>query len=56
MREERDMFASLGWEKEIKGLGYPHIIFNPVPKHDKGDENQYSDDYKFTPFLQSTQA
>ena len=56
MGEERDMFAGLGWEKEIRGLGDPHVPFNPSPEHDIGVGNRYSDDYKLTPFLQSTQA
>ena len=36
MGEERDMFADLGWEKEIRSLGDPYVPFNPSPKHDIG--------------------
>src|SRR6202022_2803281 len=56
MGEERDMFAGLGWKKEIRSLGDPHIPFNPSPKHDNGVGKQCSDDYELTPFSQSTQA
>jgi hypothetical protein len=56
MGEERDMFAGLGCEKEIRSLGDPHVIFNPSPEHDKGVGKQCSDDYVLTPFLQSTQV
>jgi hypothetical protein len=27
MGEEIDMFAGLGWEKEIRSLGDPHVPF-----------------------------
>jgi hypothetical protein len=56
MGEERDMFAGLGWEKEIRSLRDPHVLFNPSPEHDIGAGNQYSDDYELIPFSQSTQA
>ena len=56
MGEERDMFAGLGWEKEIRSLGDPHVPFNPLPEYDTGVANRYSDDYKMTPFFKSTQA
>ena len=56
MGEERDMFVGLGWEKEIRSLGNPHVPVNPLPKHDIGVGNRYSDDYELTPFLQSTQT
>ena len=57
MGDERDMFVGLGWEKEIRSLGDPHVPFNPSPEHDIGAANRYySDDYKMTPFSQSTQA
>ena len=56
MGEERDMFAGLGWEKEIRSLGDPHVPFNPSPEHDNGAGKQCSDDYELTPFSQSTQA
>ena len=55
MGEERDMFAGLGWEKEIRSLGDPHVPFNSSPEHDIGATNRYSDDYELTPFSQSTQ-
>jgi hypothetical protein len=32
MGDERDMFAGLGWEKEIRSLGDLHIPFNPSPE------------------------
>ena len=50
------MFVGLGWEKEIRSLGDPHVPFNPSPEHDIGSANRYSDDYELTPFSQSTQA
>ena len=56
MGEVKNIFADLGWEKEIKSLGDPHVSFNPSPKYDIGPGNQNSDDYKLTPFLQSIQA
>ena len=56
MGEERDMFPRLGWEKVIRSLGDLHVHFNPLPEHDIGAANWYSDDYKMTPFLQSIQA
>jgi hypothetical protein len=56
MGEEIDMFTGLGWEKEIKSLGDPHILFNPSPEHDKSTRKQCSDDYELTPFLQSIQV
>ena len=56
MEEERDMFAGLGWKKEIRNLGDPHVPFNPSPEHDIDAANRYSDDYKLTPYSQSTQA
>ncbi len=56
MREEIDMYVSLGWEKEIRSLGDLHIPFNPSPKHDIGVGNQYCDDYELTPFSQFIQA
>ena len=33
-----------------------HVPFYPLPELDIGIENQYSDDYELTPFLQFTQA
>jgi hypothetical protein len=56
MGEDRDMFADLGWEKEIKSLRDLHVPFTPSPKYDICAGNQCSDDYELTPFLQSTQA
>ena len=56
MGEERDMFANLGWEKEIRSLEDPNVPFNPSPEYDIGDGNQYSDAYEITPFLHSTEA
>ena len=44
MGDEIDMFVGLGWEKEIKSLGDPHVPFNPFPEHDIGVANRYSDD------------
>jgi hypothetical protein len=56
MGDERDMFAGLGWEKEIRSLGDPHILFDPSPDFEFVVGNRSSDDYKLTPFSQSTQA
>jgi hypothetical protein len=56
MGDERDMFAGLGWEKEIRSLGDPHILFNSSPKFEFAAGNRSSDDYEQTPFLQSTQT
>ena len=56
MGDERDMFVGLGWEKETRSLGDPHVPFNPSSEHNIGARNQHSDDYELTPFLQSTQA
>ena len=56
MGDERDMFAGLGWEMEIRILGDPHIPFNPSPEFEFTAGNQDSDDYELTPFLQFTQA
>ena len=56
MGEERDIFAGLGWEKEIRSLGDSYVPINPSPEYKKGVGNQHSDDYELTPFLQSTQA
>jgi len=56
MGDKIDMFVGLGWEKEIRNLEDPHVLFTPSPEHDKGVENQCSDDYELTPFLQSTQT
>ena len=39
MGEERDMFAGLRWEKEIRGLEDPHVPFNPSHEHDIGAAN-----------------
>ena len=48
MGDGRDMFASLGWEKEIRSLGDPHVPFNSSSEHDIGAPNRYSDDYELT--------
>ena len=40
MREERDMFVGLGWEKEIRSLGDPHVPYSPSREHDIGVGNQ----------------
>ena len=56
MGENRDIFVGLGWEKEIRSLGNPHIPFNSSPEFEFRPANQVSDDYELTPFLQSTQA
>ena len=50
------MFARLGWKKKIRSLGDFHIPFNSSPDFEFVVENQSSDDYKLTPFSQSTQA
>ena len=56
MGNERDMFVGLGWEKEIRSLGDPHIPFNSSPEFGFAARNRSSDDYELTPFLQSTQT
>ena len=56
MGDERNMFAGLGWQKEIRSLGDPHVPLNPLPEHDIGGANRCSDDYELIPFSQSTQA
>ena len=56
MRDERDMFAGLGWEKEIGSLRDLHIPFNPSPEFEFVVENRGSDDYELIPFSQSTQT
>jgi hypothetical protein len=56
MENESDVFAGLGWEKDITSLGDPHILFTPSPEHDKGAGNQCNDDYELTPSLQFTQV
>ena len=45
MRDERDMFVGLGWEKEIRRLGDTHIPFNPSPEFEFAAGNRGSDDY-----------
>ena len=50
------MFASLGWEKEIRSLSDHHVPFKPSPECDIGVAKRYSDDYNMTSFSQSTQA
>ena len=50
------MFVGLGWEREIRSLGDPHIPFNSSPEFEFRPGNAGSDDYELTPFLQSTQA
>jgi hypothetical protein len=56
MGDERDMFARLGWEKEIRSLRDHHILFNPWPELDFAAENRSSDDYELISFSRSTQA
>ena len=56
MGDERDMFAGLGWEKEIRSLADPHIPVNLSPEFEFAAGNRSSDDYELTPFSQSTQA
>ena len=50
IRDEKDMFAGLGWEKEIRSLGDHHIPFNPSPEFEFVAGNRGSDDYKLTSF------
>ena len=50
------MFKGLGWDKEIVSLGDPHIPFNPSSERERSVVKRYRDDYKMTPFSQSTQA
>jgi hypothetical protein len=56
MGDERDMFAGLGWEKEIRSLADPHIPVDLSPKFSFAAGNRSIDDYNLIPFLQSTQA
>jgi hypothetical protein len=56
MGEEKNMFVALEWEKDIRSLGDPDVLFTPSPERDIRAGIQCSDDYKLTPFLQSTQA
>jgi hypothetical protein len=56
MGEEKYIFVGLEWEKDIRILEDAHVSFNPSPKHDIGVANRNNDDYKLTPFLQSTKA
>jgi hypothetical protein len=45
MGDERDMFAELGWEKEIRSLADPHIPVNLLPEFEFAAGNRSSDDY-----------
>ena len=56
MKDERDIFVGLEWEKKIRSLGDPHVHFNSLPEHNIVAANRYSDDYELTPFSQSTQT
>jgi hypothetical protein len=56
MGDEKYMFTGLGWEKDIRSLGTPHISFNPSSEFEFAAGNRSSDDYELTPFSQSTQA
>ena len=56
MGEERDMFAGLGWENDIRSLGDLHVPFNLLLEYDIGAGNQNSDDYDLTSFSQFIQA
>ena len=50
------MFASLEWEKTIRSLGDPHVLFNPSPERDGNVVKGYDDDYKMIPLTWSTQT
>jgi hypothetical protein len=54
--DERDMFAGLGWENEIRSLGDPHILFNLSLEFEFVAGNRSIDDYELTPFSRSTQT
>ena len=56
MAEKRDMFAGIGWEKEIPSLGDPHILVHSSPEFEFRPRNRASDDYDMILFSQSTQA
>ena len=56
MGDKRDIFAGLGWEKETRSLGDPHVPFNLLPECDIGVAKRYNNDYEMTSFLHSTQA
>ena len=55
-KDEGDPFAWLGWGAKIVSLADPHIPFNPSPKGGLSDAKWFRDDYKITPFSQSTQV
>jgi hypothetical protein len=56
MGDERDMFAGLGWDKEIRSIANLHIPVNLSPEFEFVVGNRSSDNYDLTPFSQSTQA
>ena len=56
MGDKRDMFLALGWEKEIRSLGDPHILFKPSSEFEFAAGNCDSDDYELIPFSWSTRA
>ena len=39
MGEKKYMFAKLGWENEIRNIGYHHIFCNPSSECDIGIAN-----------------
>lgn len=51
MGEKRNMFLGLGWEKEIRRLGDPHVSLNPSPERDRSVAKGYDDDYELTGFV-----
>ena len=55
-KDEKDLFAGLGWEVEIVRLVGPHIPFNPSPERRVSGAKRFRDDYEIMPFSQSTQA
>ena len=49
-KDERDLFAGLGWEVEIVRLADPHIPFNPLSECQVSGAKRFRDDYEITPF------
>ena len=54
MDDKKDPFNDLEWETEIVRLTDLYIPFNPLSECRMSGAKPYWDDYKMTPFLQST--
>ena len=55
-KDERDLFAGLGWKVDIVRLADPHTPFNPSLERGVNGIKQFGDDYEIISFSQSTQA